>query len=415
MIHTNPGVTLRYTTNGVDPVVGDPIIARNTFLPIKRNLTFKAKAWLGTTESATVTNIIHLTGNVSAGNQHALLLKSSREAFATGLQTNGRLGNGQTAAANVLSYASCQKSAGVPITDAVEIAAGSTHTVFKDVSGAVWAFGTNGSGELGNNSTAQQAYPVQVLTGTSGEPWDLLSGSKMVGAGLNFSGALLGLEVWTWGSQSSGRLGNGTSSGSRKYAAPVKKSATENLSDIQDFDLGDQGGLARSYNATEYYGALGNVWAWGLNSNGQLGTGNTTTQTYAAKVKLNATTDLTDAWEVSQGAAHSAIVRWKTGDSELQGSVWCMGLQTYGRLGNNVNGTGNTVYPVKVVKSDGSTLLGIELVSAGPTHTLALDSSGQVWAWGYNGAGALGDGTTTNRLYAVKVQTPKMPGDVGYG
>jgi alpha-tubulin suppressor-like RCC1 family protein len=45
---------------------------------------------------------------------------------------------------------------------------------------------------------------------------------------------------------------------------------------------------------------------------------------------------------------------------------------------------------------------------------LALDSGGQVWAWGYNGAGALGDGTTTNRLHAVKVQTPILPGEPGY-
>lgn len=414
VIHTDPNVTLRYTTNGVDPVVGDPIIARNTYLPIKRNLTFKAKAWSGAMESAVVANTIHLTGNVSAGNQHALLLKSSRELFAAGLQTNGRLGNGQTGAANVLSYAGSQKSAGVPIADTVEVAAGSTHTVIRDVAGLIWAFGTNGSGELGNNSTTQQAYPVQVTTGTGGVQALEILGGSMVSAGLNFSGALEGLKVWVWGSQSNGRLGNGTTSGSRKYAAPVKKSSNENLSDIQDFDLGDQGGLARSYNHSEYYGAPGNVWAWGLNSNGQLGTGNTTNQTYAAKVKLNATTDLTDAWEVSQGSAHSAIVRWKEGDSELQGSVWCMGLQTYGRLGNNVSGTGNTTYPVKVVKSDGSTLLGVEVVSAGPTHTLALDGSGQVWAWGYNGAGALGDGTTTNRLHAVKVQTPKVPGEAGY-
>lgn len=42
-------------------------------------------------------------------------------------------------------------------------------------------------------------------------------------------------------------------------------------------------------------------------------------------------------------------------------------------------------------------------VSAGYDYTLALKNDGTVWAWGDNGAGQLGDGTTTNRSSPIQV------------
>ena len=53
------------------------------------------------------------------------------------------------------------------------------------------------------------------------------------------------------------------------------------------------------------------------------------------KLKLNATTDLADAWDIDAGDDFAAVVRWKTGDTTLQGSVWTVGSRTNGRLGDN--------------------------------------------------------------------------------
>ena len=48
-------------------------------------------------------------------------------------------------------------------------------------------------------------------------------------------------------------------------------------------------------------------------------------------------------------------------------------------------------------------LTGVVAIAAGQIHTVALKSDGTVWAWGYNGDGELGDGTTTNKLSPVQV------------
>lgn len=76
-----------------------------------------------------------------------------------------------------------------------------------------------------------------------------------------------------------------------------------------------------------------------------------------------------------------------------------------GRLGQN--STTNSLYARKVVKDAvGNQLDHITMVAAGSSHTLALSEDGKVWGWGFNTAGAVGNGTTTHALYAVPVKNP---------
>ena len=57
-------------------------------------------------------------------------------------------------------------------------------------------------------------------------------------------------------------------------------------------------------------------------------------------------------------------------------------------------------------------LAGIVAVAAGNNFSLALKADGTVWAWGFNGAGQLGDGTQTDRLAPVQVQGPGGAGNL---
>lgn len=314
----------------------------------------------------------------------------------------------------VLSPTPSLSAVASPVSNATALVAGETHGLMLDDGKAVWSFGDNYYGELGNNGSTDSPYLVRVKTMSGVNLVDLPS-CQDVSAGKHFSAAL-GSDgsVYTWGARGSHRLGDGDSVGTRRYADKVKSNAVGNpsLSGIRAIEMGDTCGLAREAHSSEQGGGSGRVWGWGDNANGQLAQGNGINVPYATPLKLIAGTDLTDATDISAAGAHIAIVRWKTGEANLQGSVWCCGASTYGRLGSyNGSTSSNQTYPVQVFKGDGTALLNIVQVSAGSTHTLALDKNGHVWAWGYNGNGALGDGSNTNRNYAVQVRKPDSPPD----
>ena len=403
---STPGVEIHYTLNGEEPVKTDPAVVSGGSISISRDIVVKAKAWLGEESSATTTGDYRITGSISCGYQHGLALSVAGRIWSWGEQASGRLGNGQTAGADLATPSRVLKGAGY-FDNGTIIAAGYDHSLVIDQDGFVWAFGENGSGQLGDNSTTDRGLPVRVWKSSTSQ--DYLGACIGADGGQNFSVALLptGVPV-TWGIQSSGRLGNGlNSSNSRKYAEPVKNGddpAYPDLAGIRQIAAGHGHGLGREPNASEQTGSLGRVWAWGSNTSGQLGLGSTTHGIRAEPMLLSANTELTDALDISGGGAHTAVVRWKDGDAELDGTVWTCGNRADGRLGNGSTSSGDVTYPTKVIKVDGSALTGVWQVSAGPTHTLALDGDGHVWAWGDNTYGQLGDGSTSDNGYARLVK-----------
>jgi alpha-tubulin suppressor-like RCC1 family protein len=109
-----------------------------------------------------------------------------------------------------------------------------------------------------------------------------------------------------------------------------------------------------------------------------------------------ATTDLPGVTAVAAGADHSLAVR-------ADGSVWAWGDNTYGELGTN--STTSSTSPVHVLGSGGTgTLSGVTAVAAGNSFSLALTSGGNVYAWGYNGDGQLGNNTKTESNVPVEVE-----------
>lgn len=417
---TSPSV-IRYTLNGTEPTLFDPVIASGGTLTVARGLTLKAKAWSGNEVSATTTATYRLTGDIAAGATHSIAMRSPGGVLAWGSQANGRLGNNSALATLATSPVQSLYAPGSPVADAAMVSAGLSHSVFLRNNQTVWAFGLNTTGALGDNTVTQRLTAVQVRTGVT----TFLTGCKAVAAGDSFSAALSNSgEVYSWGSRISGRLGDGNTTGSRLVAGFVTKSDSgfPTLGGINQISLASASALAKEPSEMEALGASGFVWAWGANTAGQLGQGNTTNLARASRVRLNATANnfLRDAWDVSMGEAHSAVVRWKSGDPSLQGRVMCFGQQQHGRLGNFPIATTQTVlntaaavtYPVQVIKVDGSPLDGITSVAAGSSHTLALDSNGNVWAWGFNGSGALGDNGTTNRGCANLVRNPTNTGNL---
>jgi alpha-tubulin suppressor-like RCC1 family protein len=134
----------------------------------------------------------------------------------------------------------------------------------------------------------------------------------------------------------------------------------------------------------------GTLWTWG-SGNSALGDGTYTGRSLPAWVSGIA--------EVRSASTTYYNVLALKEDS----TVWSWGGNWAGQLGDGT--TGDREVPGQVVGAGGAgNLSDIKAVAAGWDHSLALKSDGTVWAWGSNSAGALGDTTTTNRPFPVRVQ-----------
>ena len=143
-------------------------------------------------------------------------------------------------------------------------------------------------------------------------------------------------------------------------------------------------------------GSDGYVYAWGWNDSGQLG--NNTTQDSSVPVLVRDPSSPANkskglrAMQVSAGGHHSLAVG-------SDGNVYAWGYNSYGQLGNNSYSNSTVPVLVRDPSSPTDTSKGLKTtqVSAGWGHSLALDSDGYAYAWGNNDAGQLGNPDAGNR------------------
>jgi len=200
-----------------------------------------------------------------------------------------------------------------------------------------------------------------------------LSGVTAIAAGETHTVALKSDgTVWAWGNNSDGQLGNGSTTQS---PVPVQVS---NLTKMIAIAAGGSHTIALKNNISNF-----TVWTWGRNSNGQLGDGTTTGRTTPVEVS-----GLTSVVAVAAGSAHTVVLN-------ADGTVRAWGSNISGQLGDGT--TTDRLTPVEV-----SGLTSVVAIAAGTAHTVALNTDGTVWAWGSNISGQLGDGTTTDRLTPVQ-------------
>ena len=397
------GATIYYTINGANPTVSDLFIASGNSISIPRSLTLKAMAWSAGVASTVTTANYKVVGQIAAGAYQGIALKSNRYPFAWGFQSQGNLGDITGAEGAQPTPARMKVTSTDLFSYGIEVAAGNGHSAVIDNYGRVSCYGVNTDGQLGDGTTTTPWNYLPRLAWTNYQ--QELQGCVQVVAANTYTAALDSSGfVYTWGGNFNGRLGR-ISPGFYAYAGLVQTNTSPypSLSGIVQIATGDFHMLARTAHSYELAGGLGSVWVWGLNSSGQLGTGNTTTYTRATKSTL-----LTNISDISAGPKHSAVVKW---NASTPGWVYCFGQRELGRLGNNLTTAGVVSSPVQVLKS-GGVLDQIVAVAAGPQHTLALDSTGYVWAWGSNLNGELGDNSAVNRGIAAKVKNPSGTADL---
>ncbi len=141
----------------------------------------------------------------------------------------------------------------------------------------------------------------------------------------------------------------------------------------------------------------GKVYTWGENIYGQLGNGNNTTSNIPVTVDASGALSGKTIIQSAFGRSHSVLLA-------SDGTVYTIGRNTWGQLGNGNFGT-NTNIPVAVVTSGALSGKTIIQVAAGQNHSLALTSEGKVYTWGDNFFGQLGNGNTTISSVPVAVDT----------
>jgi alpha-tubulin suppressor-like RCC1 family protein len=286
--------------------------------------------------------------SVAAGQRHSLALHSDGTVWAWGSNEWGQLGNGMPGDSAVPVQ--------VPgLAGMVAVSAGLSHSQAVGAEASIWGWGANSYGQLGTERHSSAQYtPTRLLF-----PPKRLS----IAAGREHSLQLWNeAEVWAWGANSYGQLGDGTTT---NRSAPVKVPLTF----VTNLAAGTHHSLARRSDGT--------LWAWGANWAGQLGDGTTTNRSLPVQVP-----GLSNVRMLVAGPNHSLAVR-------NDGTLWAWGSNGYHQLG--VGGsTANRLTPVQVAG-----LSGVVGVATGTEHSLALRSDGTVWAWGSNWAGQLGTGTSS--------------------
>lgn len=207
-----------------------------------------------TTQRNTPTRITGLThvSAIAAGQHHSLAVQNGG-VYAWGQNIFGQLGDGGVSQGQ--SNAPVRIDA-THLTNVTAVAGGTYHSLALQ-NGAVWAWGANLYGELGDGTRIQRYVPITVGT--------LTSGVTSIAAGSYFSLAVQDGNVWAWGVNTMNQLGDGTTT---ERDSPVE---------IDTADLHDIVAVAAG-NASSYaLRADGTLWVWGSNANNALGLNSDTT------------------------------------------------------------------------------------------------------------------------------------------
>jgi len=420
--------------------------------------------------------------SVSTMNNSAIAIRSDYTMWAWGKNDQGQLGQGDTTS----------RSSPVQIGTSswTQVSVGVSSAMAIRLDGTLYTWGRNTNGQLGDSSTINRSSPVQVgignsyiqLSGSSSSKYAIRNDYTLWSWGFNTNGELGLLDavarsspvqintayyydlvssgadhaiakrrdgtIWSWGLNTWGQLGDNTVVAK---SSPVAVGTSSWIS-VSAGNKNTFGITVAGVNG------LQNLYAWGLNSSGEFGLGDT--QNRSSPVQLGSGLQLqfissptqigTSSWTtISAGLSNSMAIRsdyklYTWGDnSQLQSGyitpttilstsnktnndaqsyirstdnaliIW--GVNDAGQLG--LNDTANRSTPVQLGVGFGNSrfakIARAKVASAG--YTLGIKTDGTLWSWGSGVGGVLGSTTTTNRSSPGVVSTLTNWSDVAAG
>jgi alpha-tubulin suppressor-like RCC1 family protein len=312
---------------------------------------------------------------VASSNSTEYALLNNGEVWAWGLGSAGQFGNGTTG--NSFDRAvQVQFPAGVKIaflpTDVMPYDAG----LAVDTAGHAWAWGMDKGGEfcLGNKRT--YLNPVEL-------PFSDVS--TLAGAAQH---AIFdsGGTVYSCGDNEYGELGDGTFTSS---------TTAVRVTGLADGDVSD---LVAAWGDTGAQLSNGEYYDWGFDDAGQLGNG-TLNQASPVPVQVKLpgpVTRVAAGGSLDSNGQSIAIL--------VGGAVYAWGNDHSDQLGDSPRlahvDTGEQAYPVRIYPPSGVTY---EFLATGGDTSYAISTTGDVYAWGGNADGQVGDGTTVTASQPVRV------------
>lgn len=320
------------------------------------------------------------------------------------------------------------------------VSIGGNHLLAIKNDGTLWAAGDNSYGQLGTGHTRTD-YPhycaVEIIScGTKLAQIGTESDWKGVAAGSGHSVAVKrNGAIFTWGDNILGQLGNGQAGSRAQRDTPTHVGGENDWKDVGTGFTPYSPGISSGgmHQTTGYTIALkndGTLWAWGGNDYGQLGDGTRIHRSLPAQIGAD-----TDWSKLAVGARHSLAIKndgslWSWGDGTGTGyglpyesappkptrigsdADWA--IIAAGSLQSAAIKTNGTLWAWGFSLVGGSvasapTQIGFDTtwthVALGGSHAVALKSDGTLWTWGWNYNGQLGDGTTIDRNEPTQIGT----------
>ncbi len=284
------------------------------------------------------------------------VVAADRSLWVWGTNNYGQLGLGTT----INNWIPTQ----VPgVTDVQQVSTSNMHTVIRKTDRTLMATGFNYNGQLGDGSTVNrnQFVPVQGMSNIV----DIACGNTHTVA-LRADGT-----VWTWGRGYEGELGNGTNT--MTQPSPVQAA---NLYSVVNVASGRHFSAALKSDGT--------VWTWGENGSYQLGDGTTIDHNTPVQVP-----GIPTMVAIACGADNMFALT-------ANGIIWAWGNNAEGQTGL---GTSTNLITTPTATTE---ITNVSRIFAGADSGYAIQYNGMLHAWGDNGLGQIGDGTTNIRFSPVQ-------------
>jgi alpha-tubulin suppressor-like RCC1 family protein len=307
------------------------------------------------------------TTAVSAGKNHTCAVVEG-DIYCWGSNSSGQLGN------NSLIDSSKPVRVNIPSGGvATDVAANGDHTCAV-INGRAYCWGANSNGQLGTNN--RNNYQTPQLINVQRNSSDAQRHVTKIAAGENFSCAIASERVWCWGGNDRGQLGQGNMGGDQLMAREVNiGSSSHNGLGYASTDLT----VGSKFACTIVNGV---TMCWGDNSRGQLGRGHqSTNSSTASPAKLSGSSADQASFSIAAGSEHACSI--------THGSTQCWGKNDNGQLGNGTSGT-PVSSPVITHKETGVLEDNIaNKLAAGDSHSCTI-ANGRVACWGAGSLGQLG-------------------------